>query len=273
MLLAAVVVLGAVAWLAPDRDGTGVTRPLLPQAADRPGAILIERAGQATLEFARDGDHWFMRAPRKAPAHPRRIRDLLEVPSLPVAATLAVDRASRAAFGLDPPPVILRLDGQAVSFGTTDALDGRRYVLQDGQVHLVAERVFAQMLQDPEFFVDPRLLRDGLLPVHIATPLRQLELVDGAWRDTATTGDPAAADVAQAWLDSEAQAVQFADTPVPDAGIVTIGLARGAAIVYAVLQQDGQTWLARRDLGLRYAMAADQLRALALPEPAASAAP
>lgn len=256
--------LGAVAWLAPGPDDAGVMRTLLPRAPDPPAAIVVERAGLPALEFERTGDHWFLRTPGRVPAHPRRMADLLAVPALPVVTTLDVERGAWPAFGLSPPAVTLHLDGQVLAFGTTDALDGRRYVLQDGQVHLVAERVFAQMLQGPEFFVDPRLLREGLQPMRIATPLRRITRSGAGWIDEDAGGAPAAADLARAWLEAEATAVRFSADPAADHGTVTIGLADGATIVFALVRINGQDGLERRDLGLRYLLDTSELPALAL---------
>lgn len=226
----------------------------------------ITRAGGAPLAFRREGRNWFMQEPLRVPANPRRMADLLAVPALPVTATLDVGRESWPALGLSPSAATLQLDTTVIEFGTTEALDGRRYVRHGNRVHLVAERVFAQMLQGPDFFIDPHLLRPGVQPVRITTPQRAIEFQSGSWRSVSGPATPAAAPMAGAWESAEANSVH-AGVDESTGPAVTVALDGGGAIVFEYVETDGRQELRRRDLDLRYVLDADLARELGLTGP------
>lgn len=272
-LVLVVAALAAAVALAPAPDTAAPV--LLPQLATRDvHAIRIIRAGAPDLELRRDGTQWFLHAPLRAPANPRRIDVLLATAALPVAATLDGSGAARRRFGLEPPAATLALGDAQVAFGGTEPLHGRRYVLHAGRVHLVPDAVFAQLTQGEGFFIDPRLVRDGLRLKRIATPLRELRLEQGEWRSLTAPepGDPAAADVARAWQETEALSVVAGVGPERGTD-VTLDLDGGAVIRFEFVVRDGQMLLLRRDLGIGYVLGPGQARQLLLVrEPADGAA-
>lgn len=271
LALATLVALaGAFMAFGPGSGKTPARTTLVPAPPTDVSTIGITRSDGTSMEFRREGGHWFMQAPFHVPANSRRMADLLAVPALPSAATLDIRPAQWASFGLAPPAAALRLDGTLIEFGTTEALDGMRYVRAGKFVHLVAERVFVQLLQGPAFFIDPHLLRAGSRPVRIATPLRVIESGDGDWRSVSGPVMPAATDMAGSWLSAEATSVH---TGVDEnAGpAVTVALDGGSAIVFEFVDRDGQLELRRRDLDLRYALDPDLARELGLLEPASTA--
>lgn len=216
-------------------------------------SIQIERAGKPKLQFAREGDRWYLRDPVVAPANPRRIQDLLAVPALPVTARFEVKHLDLARFGLEPPLVTLRLNDDTFEFGETEPLDGKRYVHYHKQVQLVPDTVYLQLTQSPGFFIDTRLLEKGLRPVRISAPRRVVWLQDGAWwSDPApAAGEPPAAAVARAWETAQALTVHVG----ADAGggqRITLNFARGFSIEFDFAEQDGNPVLVRRDLNLQY---------------------
>jgi len=225
----------------------------------------VERAEKPPLEFAREAGGWTLRAPIVAPAHPRRIRDLLALRTLPASAALAINNNDLPRFGFNPPLATLSLGGDRFEFGITDGLDGRRYVRHKRQVQLVPDNVYPLLTQDADFFIDTRLLREGLRPERITAPRRAVWLQDGKWHSepAPAVGEPSAESIASAW--ESAESLSVASGVDTDSGQpVTLTFAQGITIAFEVMQQERQVVLLRRDLNLHYQLDPEQARALML---------
>lgn len=265
-----VVLAGAFIAFGPGSGQAPPPATLLAAPAADVAVMRVMRPGVVPLVFKRDGKAWFMEAPLRVPANPRRMADLLAVPALPIAATLDPGRESWPALGLSPPLATLQLDDAVIEFGGTEALNGRRYVMQGNRVHLVTERVFGQLLQGPDFFIDPHLLRTGIRPVRIATPHRAIEFESGNWRTVSGPATPAAAHMAAAWETAEANSVH-AGVDEATGPLVTVALDGGGAIVFEYVAAGAQPELRRRDLELRYVLDATLVGELGLADPVTEA--
>ena len=87
-------------------------------------------------------------------------------------------------FGLAPPLVRLDVDGSAISVGATEPLEGRRYVLYEGEVHLVTDAHYHHLSARAENFVHPTPLGPGADPTELRLDGRTMRRVDGRWRLT-----------------------------------------------------------------------------------------
>ncbi|MGD8909671.1 MAG: hypothetical protein PVI92_10010 [Chromatiales bacterium] len=88
-----------------------------------------------------------------AAADQRRIAQLLGICTTP-----SLERFPAAAdltpFNLAPAPIRLRLDSLTLDFGTTDPLNGWRYVHMDKQVHLIADGFYHHLTAPPEAWLE-----------------------------------------------------------------------------------------------------------------------
>ncbi len=257
--------LAIIVFLIPPRQEPVSSHPLIAAPNQDVRSIQVERAGKPRLHFVREADDWTLRAPVVAPAHPHRIRDLLALPTLPASTKLEINDADLPRFGLNPPLATLFLDKDTFEFGITEGLDGRRYVRHQRQVQLVPDTLYPQLIQGADFFIDTRLLREGLRPERIAAPHRVVWLQDNAWHSdpAPATGEPPADAVASAWEAAQALSV----TSAADAGggqPITLTFAQGIGIEFIMMERDGQVVLQRRDLNLRYLLDPEQARALML---------
>jgi len=226
-------------------------------------SIQVERVGKPRLAFVREAGGWLLRAPVVAPAHPHRIRDLLALPTLPASARLEINDDDLRRFGLNPPLATLSLDQDTFEFGITDGLDDRRYIRYQRQVHLVPDTLYPQLTQGANFFIDTRLLKEGLRPERISAPHRVVWLEGDVWRSdpAQATGEPPAAAIAPAWETAQALAVT-SGTGADGGQRITLAFAQGITIEFDAVEQDEEVFLLRRDLNLRYQL--DQDHAMAL---------
>lgn len=257
--------LAALMLLLPPHEGTE-PQPTLGGVPEREvGSIRVEHRGAAPLSFRRNGSEWSLTAPLSAPADPLRIRDLLAVPALPVLGRVNAADAELARFDLDPPLAVLRLDDQEFVFGTTDALDGRRYVRHRGQVRLVPDTVYLRLTQRAGFFIDPALVRQGMQLVKIAAPGWTVVREQGGWRHGpgAAPGDPPADGVAAAWETARALMVSVGAGEIRGEHIA-LAYSSGATVEFEFTQPDGHPVLLRRDLDLQYHLDPELARKLLL---------
>ena len=257
--------LGLFVALSPPGKKPALQPPLVSNAPAAVNSIQVERAGKPALHFTRTGDAWTLREPIVAPAHPRRIQALLAVPTLPVAAKIEIGRADLARFDLDPPLATLRLNDVAFEFGATEALNGWRYIRYQQQLHLVPDTVYLQMTQGADFFIDTRLLKEGLRPERIAAPQRTVWLQDGTWRSDPepATDEPPADTIAPAWEAAQALAVRVG-ADLDGGQRITLTFAQGITVEFDFVAQAGNPVLLRRDLNLQYHLDAEQARRLML---------
>ena len=257
--------LAVIVFLIPSRPEPALPRPLVASPNPDVRSIQVERTGKPRLEFARAAGGWTLRAPIVAPAHPHRIRDLLALPTLPASPGLDIKDADLPRFGLHPPLATLILDKDTFEFGITEGLDGRRYVRHQRQVQLVPDTLYPQLTQGADFFIDTRLLREGLRPERIAAPHRVVWFQDNAWRSepAPATGEPPADAIASAWETAQALTVASA-VDAGDGQPITLTFAQGIRIEFVMMERDGQIVLQRRDLKLRYLLDPEQARALML---------
>lgn len=254
-LLLAALVLALALFLALTRPQPREERPpgLTGIGADQIAHIHIERAAANGITFERDTAGWRMTAPVAAPAHPARINGVLGLLNETVYAQLPADPEALRRFGLAQPQVIVRLDRHSFAFGDTNPLDERRYILYGGKVHLIGDSLFFQLTQNPGFFIDNRLLKEGVRPRRIRYADRTLSFADGAWRSEPESGLGADAirNSALAWESARAINVRtFQNNPA--SASVGIDTDTGETITFDIIESAAGTTLARRDLGIQY---------------------
>lgn len=141
LVLAAVALLLAVlVTLQVRRERAWRPEPLTDIDAQSVKVIEVRCNDCTTRRFERSGETWRMVAPRAAAADPAAIERLLAIAHSPIRKRFEPGALDPAKLGLAPPQAELRLDGTAIAFGTTDAIDGDRYALAGGRVALLPDR-------------------------------------------------------------------------------------------------------------------------------------
>jgi hypothetical protein len=206
-LLILVAVLGGLAWL-------GSRPPAVERVSDLDPArvrhLRYEPSGEAAFEARLGPTGWHIAPPLDLPADPARVASLV---SLARAESLAGFRAAGNAlerYGLEPPRARLVLDDRVFGLGDVDPIDGRRYLLHAGAVHLVDDVWFRHLGAGAERFVHPALLGPGAAsPVAMEFPGVAFELQAGRWRiEPADAADSdRATTLARGWQEAQAHSV------------------------------------------------------------------
>lgn len=147
ILGALVVALGLLLWWFPTGPAPG------PALTDLdPGTIRRIRVGDRRgLKFAlaRDGAGWRLTHPQAGPADPDQAAALAGLARAVSQRQLPPEGLDLQALGLDPPGLRLELDDRVLDLGGTEPIQGRRYVLVAGRVHLIADPIH-HLLRVPE---------------------------------------------------------------------------------------------------------------------------
>ena len=240
---------------------------LLPLAADAIMQLRIERPDQPPIELLRrDGQRWQLTSPLAIEANTFRVEALLRIANLNSHGSFAADPAQLAEYGLLPPQASLLINRQyRLEFGGQTALDHRRYVRLDDQIHTVADTLYYHLLGDWHGLVSHALLPEQARITALSLPSIDLRLEEGHWRSEPAGALPSP-DQIQALLDAwqhpgVIQVRRYSGQPGQP---IRLELADGTRLEWVLIED--KTALARPELGIQYQLseaALGQLLALA----------
>lgn len=264
-LVIVVAVLGLIAWLQPGLDKPAAP----PRLTDLdPAAInrirIVDRDGP-TIVLARKDGRWRIEEPIQLPANGFRIDSLLRLTGEASYGQLEVAEIDLAELGLDTPRIRLYLNDREFAFGTTEPIDGRRYVRTGDIVHLITDRYFHIMTAGPTDLVNQHLLPADSRITEITTPDWRLARAEDKW--VLTPERPGlSADAANMVVDNwrQAQAVWIQPYEQSEAkGRIVVRLeGEEQPLQFDILAQEPELVLARPDAGVQYHLAEESARGL-----------
>jgi hypothetical protein len=159
-LLGLAAVLAGLAALESGNKPPPEPAPLLGIDPATVSTLGIERPGTAPVVLQRRQGAWFMLAPSAAPGNQALIDALLKIAAARCPSRYPAGEMPLNALHLDPPLVQLSVDDQKLTFGATDALDGRRYVRHGDSVYLCADLYYYLLNGDAESFKAPTAIHE-----------------------------------------------------------------------------------------------------------------
>lgn len=251
MLTALVALLGAAVYAELTREEWAQPQPLTTVDVAPATHIVIECRGCRGRTFERINDVWRMREPYALAASPDAVARLVAIASAPVRKRRAATEFDPKKLGLDPPVATIRIGDLAIDLGTTDAINGLRYVRHGGDIALVPDHYSAWLLAPPESELD----RHPTPPDFALATVR----VDGADQPS----------LAAAWRIVTTTQVVAANTVVLDNSTkqqIELVAQDGTTLRYALARSDGRYVALRADLPLAYPLEEAQVQHL-LPKP------
>lgn len=147
---AVLALLGTAVYLQVRHEREQALDPLTTIDTGAVRRLVVECRGCVPRRFEKVDGHWRMLEPRTGTADPAAIARLLAIAHAPVRYRHAAGGIDPARVGLAPPQATLRLDDTVITFGTTDAIHGDRYVGVGGTVALVPDRFSVHLFAAPE---------------------------------------------------------------------------------------------------------------------------
>ena len=165
----------------PEPAPLRLTTALEPSAAV---SITVSRDLRPPLTLTRDEDDWYVfTGEQELPAAGFQVNALLRLLTITGAQHYAIDTLDEAALGLEPPQATVSIDDIEFRFGTTEALEKRRYVQVGDTVYLVADQYQHLVNADWASFVRRGLLGAGDSIIRLELPDMTLDQAnDGSWQ-------------------------------------------------------------------------------------------
>ena len=256
------VAIALVLWVIWEPDGNANRAmprlaPIEPEAVTR---IEIQLAGEESAALAKRKGRWHLTRPMEIVADGAVANAIAAVVQSQSHTQLPVVSQRLGDFGLAPPRARLRINDLELAFGDAEPLHGRRYVLVEDAVHLIADQFFHYLTQPAEHFVHPAPLGPQAEIVALVLPGLHVELIDEKWQVQGPEEIPPAHRVdalVDAWRHARAVAVQKRDETLTAQHRVRVGVRGVSAPLDFELARRGQhVFLVRPDLGIQYLLAA-----------------
>jgi hypothetical protein len=275
LLIAALVL---VAVYQPGLEPEALPQPIMtgidPQGVSE---ITITRTARDPVRLSRHDGRWYLDGEaQRLPAAEFQVRALLRLLQATSNVTYAAGDVDLAALGLQPPQATLAVDGTEIRFGTTDALQDRRYVQLGKQIYLIEDQYQHLLGAEAWSFVERRLLPQGSTISGLELPEYTLQYSDtGGWRIEPDPGDISADDLQQ-WIVNweNATALHVSAGEDEETGEPVRIHLRGVEmpLEFRLISRSPDLVLARPEWGIRYHLAtslADSLFSPPEPKPEA----
>ena len=219
--------------------------------------IHIERHGRPDLEFELRNGNWRLTAPLDAQANPLLMRALLELPHERSAKRYAAAGLDLSRYGLRPPRASVYFGTARIDLGSDNPLDRRRYVLSDGGLYLIADRLSSLPESAAANWVSLALLPPKASIVRLQLPSLDIRARQPAgWTLKPTPAHYSADQVAAlitAW--QRATALQLSSAPAAPnivQGNIRIALADGSKLHLQIVATRPELVLRNPALGVDY---------------------
>lgn len=255
-LLVVIISLSATIFLSKDKtsDEFIILSKIDPNNIEK---IKIQRKALDTLSFNKKEGKWYIDLPFKFKANPNRIESILNLLTTKSYKKLKLDEVDIAQFDLREPRVILTLNNYEFSFGTTNPIDQKRYILFDQEIYLTNDFLFPQLMVSFEFFLETKLLPDNINITSIKFPEYEIQKNENKWTSTKKDHNKEKIkDLVSKWEKAIALSVNQYEKK-DNEGIISILNSSGERINFAIIETEPYLILAREDIGIQYNMGSD----------------
>ena len=195
--------------------------------------------------------------PFKFKANPNRIESILSLLTTKSYKKLKLDEVDIAQFDLRDPRVILTLNNYEFSFGTTNPIDQKRYILFGQEIYLTNDFLFPQLMVSFEFFLETKLLPDNINITSIKFPEYEIQKNENKWTSTKKDHNKEKIkDLVSKWEKATALSINKYEKK-DNEGIISILRSSGERINFAIIETEPYLILAREDIGIQYNMGSD----------------
>ena len=209
---------------------------------------------------------WHMTEPYSVMAHQFRVNTLLSLTQSPIKEAYEAASLDLSHYALDKPRSRIIFDETEISFGKTNPINNKRYLLSNDKIVLLDDQTYPLVSSQAATFVDLTLLHNSDITT-LSLPKYNIEKNQtGAWTSTPQESNVSAltADQIQSLLQNWNHAQAFAvhrhlKRKYFDKINVTID---NTSIEFLVSDIDPWLILARPDLGIEYHLDASQIKNL-----------
>ena len=241
-------------------------------SAISPDSILkieIIKKNRETLFFNKYDGEWKVDEPLRFRVNPIRIKSILDILKTKSYKKLNLNNVDIDQFDLKDPKLILKLDNNIFSFGTSNPIDQTRYILFNKTVYLIDDYLFAQLMVNAYFFSEKKLFPDEKKIVSIKFPDYKIYKNNDQWISTKKDyDDNKIKNIIKTWENVVAVTVskyQLNQNSIEeDCGyskscnlIISIEISSGEIIHFSIEKEKPNLILGREHIGIQYTIMAD----------------
>jgi len=229
--------------------------------------IKILRKDLDNFIFNKQGKTWYMNFPLQFRANNARINAMLRMLKAESHGQLNPAEVELERFDLADPIVTMNLSDHMFTFGNTDAIDQRRYVLFNNTIHMVNDFLYQQLMTNAAFFADTKLIPETPEINSIQFPDNQIDLVDGQWQMQILMdiNPDHLKRIVFNWQTATALSVSKYEQPESES-LIKLSTTSGESIIFVIVATEPHLILGRKDLGIQYHMGSNQAAKLLLKE-------
>ncbi len=236
---------------------------LLPLSSINPKSIIninVQRKNLDNLSFSKNDGVWNMITPLQFQANRARIESILKILETKSYNQFNLDEVDIAQFALRSPAVILELNENKFSFGTSNPINQRRYILFNKKIHMIDDFHFPQLTTNAAYFAETKLLPDKTNIILIRFPEYTIWLNNGKWQASIPEYDEEKVKkIINKWKEIIAISVSRYEKQEGQKTI-TINSLSGQEINFAIVATAPYLILGREDLGIQYNMSMDDAK-------------
>ncbi len=271
-LVAVAIGLAALIWYRPGLEHEAAPPPITTIDPGQVASIDLTRTAAEPLVFHRQAGHWVIDGTPAIPADDFQVNTVLALLQARGIRRYQAATMDLNGLGLDPPQASVHFDATQINIGTTEAIEGLRYVKLGATVYLIEDRYQHLLNAGLGNFAQRRLLPDGAQITALQLPgLALTQTNDTHWLLTPEHPGTGADDInqlVQNWQHASALYVRRYESG-GQADTVTVTLRDAGPISFVIVARDPDLVLARPDWGIQYHLTgAVGAGLLALPEPA-----
>ena len=219
-----------------------------PAAVDQ---IRLETA-DGSIDLVKSETRWMLNAPINWFASNIAAERLAGLAGFEYQSKLPRTEIDLSTLGLTLPKAVLSLNNINISFGDSNQIGNRRYLLIRDTVYLVSDVHFPLINQGLAGLVDKRLLPPGLELTRVQLPTLQLVRDQGQWQNQGKSyAAEAITQLVSNWQRREAAMVQAYDSSITPLNKIMVETNAGT-IEFFLLSIQPEIIIARPDLKLQY---------------------
>lgn len=232
---------------------------------------MVLQSADGSIQLSKVGGVWQIDSPIFWYANNIGVERIIDIVNARTDSRLAADEIDLSTLGLLTPKAILRLNDRQITFGGTNNIGERRYLMIDDEVYLVKDRYLPFVTQKATSLLDQRLLPRVLPLQSLRFADKRIEKSDNGWvSDSAEINREQATLIIKNWQTLEAEQIRVYDAGQTPRQKITADFGEQRQVDFLVLSITPQVVIARADLGIQYHFREKNYYGLLSPEKAST---
>jgi len=234
--------------------------------------IELRRANEPDIKLQRRDGVWYITEPYQLPANEFRAQSVSTLAEAKSHLQYDAKTIELKKFKLDKPEISIVLNNKVtLDIGGVDPIKNRRYVKNGDTLHLVSDTFYYQIIGKVTAYISYQILPPNIKLSKLVLPKFSLALQEGGWKIKPEQKEVSADSINEfvnEWRHAQSLEISEYKGKSRKANIQVFHEAEDGPIRFNLQKKNGNTFLIRNDLKLRYTLSDETAEKLQkLPEP------